>query len=205
MRFYTLDRYAQDYSLDGNFSGQKAADKEYTAHVQTLPPNLRELALLEGTDDGLIVEAHWIHSINELLLVLRYGDLIMGYCDLVLRYKNVTLTPEHERTLARLARAEIRQHSFRFVTGDMMRKRRKQLQYLPYRPDLYRHEVDTVEGSGFEHRFLFHPGYWFAVQCDDLSWERIPRPDRSFVSLPDRFLGGAATFERRGTNRRRAR
>ena len=67
MRFYTLARYIQDYSMDGNFSGQKAAEKEFTAHVQTLPPDLRELALLEGTDDGLIVEAHWIHALSELL------------------------------------------------------------------------------------------------------------------------------------------
>jgi len=52
-------------------------------------------------------------------------------------------------------------------------------------------EVDIVENGLIEHRFLFHPGHWFAVQCPSLEWERIERPDRTLPPMPDRFPGGA--------------
>lgn len=213
MRFYTLQRYEQTYSLDysnqdesaenaddewdfdSDFQAQREAEAEYKEYLQTLngkiSPHLLELADLRGVDDGLIVEVHFIRSLSELVFVLRCGDSIMGYYDLVLRYRGATLTPEHERTLVRLARAEARYKVRSPFTGRMRCGQRKSLNYLQYEPDLYRYELVFHEDSGeWEHGFLFHPGVSFSVRCQSLEWERIERPNRDLPALSDRFPGG---------------
>ncbi len=196
MRFYTPAVYdaTYDYTSDNggdNFAAVRVADAAYTSHIKsTLPPHLLELALLKGVDNGLIVEAHLVRAVDDLTFVLRCGDLIMGYYDLVPRYKGVVLTPEHERTLSRLARTKSR-IGWRGCTGRGERIRRKTLNYVHHSPDMFWQEVDIVESGLIEHRFLFHPGHWFTVGCASLEWERIERPNRELPPMPDRFPGGA--------------
>src|SRR5687768_9470955 len=113
--------------------------------------------MLPGVDDGLVVEVQHQRPQKTLRMVLRCGDLQMGYYDLILTYEGASLTPRDEQTLARVAR----------TTRDHRR----------HECDLAYHEVDVVDmvetsdGGGIEHRFLFHPGVWFAIRCDALHWE----------------------------------
>ena len=104
MRFFTLDwfRDADDYDVF------LPVFERYRRHLEAmrgvLPPEVLELAVLPGVDDGLIVEVHHVRSQGMLLLILRCGDLQMGYYDLVLTYEGAEITLEHEWALARLAR-----------------------------------------------------------------------------------------------------
>ena len=144
MKFYTLAVYQETYFNgcdNDNCKAQGLADTAYQQRIKSLngvlSPRLMELATLPDVDDGRIVEAHFIHALQELIFILRCGDLQMGDFDLVLRYKGVTLTQEHEQTLARLARAKNLRSSRAPDTGCMKRLERKSRNYLYYTPDGY--------------------------------------------------------------------
>jgi hypothetical protein len=166
MRFLTLEVYKS--------GDTRAAFARYTQYLEglrgVLPDHVLELARLPGVDDGLVVEVHHAVSAQVLLLVLRCGDLQMGYYDLVLTYEDATISPGDEWTLAKIARTTkgAWHHSF----------------------DLYYHEVDSAGEDRIEHRMFFHPGVWFGIRCRELRWTKRPRPDRELPSLADRFPGG---------------
>lgn len=195
MKFYTLERYDAWYTYDeeGDIVPLQDADREYTGRIESLrgvlSPDLIELATLEHVDDALIVEAHYSNALKRLTLVLRCGDLQVGYFDLVLTYKDAFLREGDLTTIARLARARSRFNSLAPSTGQMRRLQRKSINYLRYTPDLYRYELDVTEDGLIEHRFLFHPRYWFAIRCKSLEWEKIDNNDRDFPDPPNRFTG----------------
>jgi hypothetical protein len=166
MKFFTLDAYRAWYrELDD--APQKAAYQAYRRHLEAmrevLPADVVALGELQGIDDGLIVEAHHDRSQQLFTLVLRCGDLQLGYYDLVLTYRDAEISPEHERRLAEVAR-----------TGQ----------------DAYYHEVDRAEDGRIEHRWLFHPGLEIDFRCRELQWSRVERPDRELPPLDDRFPAG---------------
>lgn len=103
MRFYTIDVYNAWYR-DSDPDASTAAYNKYLRYLDSikrvLPENLRHLALLRGVDDGLIAEARHDRAAKRVNLILRCGDLQMGYYDLVLEYRDALITPDHEKVLA---------------------------------------------------------------------------------------------------------
>jgi hypothetical protein len=154
-------------------------------HIETLrgflPAAVIDLAELRGVEDGLLVLVTSNRAEGVLTLTLRCGDLVMGYYDLVLQYKDAEMTPADERALAHLARSTV-------SCGD-------------FDADLSRHEVDTTAEGKIEHRLEFHshsqPDIEVAIQCSALQWGKVNRPSRDLPEQPDRFPGGPVTDEGR--------
>lgn len=149
------------------------AFERYSHHLEQLqgilPARVLELATLPGVDDGLVVQVKHDRARALLTLVLRCGDLQMGYYDLRLIYEGASITPADEHTLARLAR------------------RTK----CPYDgPDVAYHELDAAPEGGIEHRLLFHRGYEFSIRCRALRWEQVSLPDRRLPPRRHRFSHG---------------
>ena len=167
----------------------RSAAERYAQHLESLrgvlPANVLALAKLHGIDDGLIVRVQYDREQRHLTLILRCGHLQMGYYDLVLAYEDAFLSPQDEWTLAKIARAAT-------PNG------------WP-RSDVAIHEVDRTKADGIEHRFLFHPGVWFAIRCRALHWKRVRRPNQRVPLLPDRFPGGPAHAPLRRGSRASAR
>lgn len=168
MKFLTKEIYDSWYSNHEDDRPLGAAYKAYQATVRNAsaawPERVRALAELRGVDDGLVVEVHHLRSLNRLILVLRCGHLQMGYYDLVLSYYDAEISPEHELTLARIARSS--------------------------REEVFEQELEVAEDGRIVHRLMFHPGDWFAISCRELDWTSISRPNRELPQLGDRFPGG---------------
>ena len=173
MKYFTIDCYNAWYpGMDGRPLHEACA--HYLSHLHemegVLPAHVLELARLNGTDDGLVVRVQHDHTERVLTLVLRCGDNLMGYYNLVLTYEEASLSAADEWTLAQVART---------TKSDCI-----------HVSDLWLHELDCTKNGEIEHRLLFHPGVWFAIRCRALRWERFNRPDRQLPRLKDRFPGG---------------
>ena len=172
LKYFTLEWYRQE---DKTAEDYRAVFDAYTRRLEsvrdTLSENLLILAKLPGVDDGLIVEARHEREQRRFMLTLRCGNLRMGYYDLVLTYEDAAISQPDAWILARIAR--------------MTNERRGD--------DIANHELDVTPDGRIEHRFLFHPGHWFAIRCRTLQWEKINRPNRELPVLPDRFPDGPVT------------
>jgi len=170
VRFFTLAMYHAD---DPGYRIQEAAYVRYRAHLDalrvTLPERTLDLGVLRGVHDGLMVRVFHDRDAQRLKLVLRCGDLQMGYFDLVVEHYGATISPEHDVVLAWVAR-----------TTKIVR----------WTCDVAYHEIDLTDDGCIAHRFLFHPGVWFEIPCDDLSWGCVPQPDRQLPRFRDRYPGG---------------
>lgn len=144
--------------------------RAYASHLEkmrgVLPDHVLELATLSGVDDGRIEEYSYNKNERTLYLVLLCGDLQMGYYDLIITYKNVEVSPDHEKTLAALAQS-VDEHI-----------------------QLHRFEVDVTQDGRIEHRLEFftsEENIWFVVRCEALNWEKKERPKQRFSPRPARF------------------
>lgn len=174
MRFLTPEVYRSWYDDYESAELLREAFGRCRTHLRALqdelPPHLLQLAFRKGADDALVVQVRHSPSERRLELVLRCGDLQVGYYDLTLTYTSARISAQDLRKLARVAR----------TTRDAWRRRH----------DLYFHEVDLGEHGGFEHRLLFHGPVWVGIRCSRLEWTAISRPDREIPRLTDRFPGG---------------
>lgn len=143
-----------------------------------LPPRVIAIGEEYGTEDGLVVKASRSKDAKDLTLILRCGNLPDGYFDWALTYVDAEITPEDERTLARLARSTM------IAQGD-------------HDSDLTRHELDVTADGRIEHRLEFHvfmrESVEFAIRCSDILWEKTPKPDRKLMRLKERFPSGIPT------------
>ena len=178
MKFFTLETYNAWYHGPDNESHKvlrlkQAEFARYTGYIESLrgqiPDELITLALLRGVDDGLIADAYHDRAERLFTLTLACGDAETGAFDLLLRYEDADISPDDLRLLARLARG-----------------------MLPM-CDLYRHEIELMDGGRIVHRLLFHPGVWVAIECRALTWTKVatfggklPRRGRS-PRIRDRF------------------
>jgi len=175
MRYFTLDWY---HSLHRYEDDAPIPDRtvwpRYRLHLEEmqsfLPADLLALARLPGVDDGLVVFVRHDLARRVLSLTLRAGDRQMGYYDLVLHYEGADISPNHELTLARVARTTVNDRR--------------------HESDVAFHELDMAADGRIEHRILFHPGLWFSIRCAALRWVRLPRPNRRLSKRFDRFPGG---------------
>lgn len=163
MRFFTKDFIEEEKTSDDH----RRLWEEYRKHLHdnrdVLTAPIQELALLPGVDDGLIVSFRHNRDVPSLELILRCGDLIMGYFDLCLEYIGRTITASDEAILQRLA--------------DLHRQN--------IHGDIAYHEVDTTADGAIVHRILFHGNPWsklpsqeVEITCRTLRWQKIPRPNR---------------------------
>lgn len=176
MKFFTLDDYNEG-NLD-EWTRFKQAYDASLAHLQELrarhPSDVWEIADPFLVDDALIAEIQFDRVKRGMKIVLRCGNLQIGYFDLILRYENVEISHESEFVLATVARAT-----------------KTSVEYWGH--DCYRHEIDLTDDGRFDHHFLFHPGLSLTLRCTSLTWERIPRPGRKLPRTRDRFPGGPVT------------
>jgi hypothetical protein len=180
MKFFTPE------ALDDFYEYEPFSTKlqEYREHLlglhDVLSPEVLALAELLGMDDGLVVRVDHNRIRRVLKLILRCGNVQMGYYNLLLVYKGADLSLEHDSALARIARTTIT-------------KRR-------YGCDLAYHKLDASDEGKIEHRMIFcasesyHPfekGYiWFSIRCDDLLWRRESRRTRRLPPIDDRYPDG---------------
>lgn len=172
MRFFTLDAYNNDMF---DFDAAKVVLDRYSRHLQemegVLPDELLALARLDGVDDGLIVSVRRNRRRKTLDLTMRCGNLIIGYYDLEITYSGASLLPDHYRTMNYIVRNQTLEAMGRYLTAG----------------DLAYHEVDRADNGRCEHRLLFHPGRWFAIQFAAIRWRQIPRPNRRIRHRCDRY------------------
>lgn len=181
MRYFTLDVYNHWYEHYDDKALKEVFD-QYTRYLAgmkgVLPDEALALAGLRGVDDGLLHSVQHDRGAEVLRLTMRCGDLRVGYYDLVLLYEGASISSEHDRVLAWVARST--------------RGHRTCSCEVAY------HEVDRADDGRIEHRLLFHPGAWFAIRCDRLRWEQIATPDRRLPRCRDRYPGGPPAADPRG-------
>jgi hypothetical protein len=145
-----------------------------------LPEKVLELAEPSGMENALVVHVAHDRTRRSLRLVLRCGDLQMGYYNLVLTYEDAWLRPEHDVVLAMIARTTKTQRIFEC--------------------DLAYQEVDATEDGHIEHSLIFYGRAcpesasarwpWFSIRCQELKWYREPKRTRRLPPSDDRYLGG---------------
>jgi hypothetical protein len=162
----------------------RKVNEAYRRHLAclrgVLPESVLELAEPSGMENGLIVQVSRDRTRRILRLVLRCGDLQLGYYNLVLTYKGAELTPEHDDVLAMIARSTETQRSFEC--------------------DLAYQEVDANEDGSIMHSLIFYGRAcpesasarwpWFSIRCRELQWHREPKRTRRLPPSQDRYPGG---------------
>jgi len=114
---------------------------------------------------------------KELLVVLRTGDLIQGYCTTQIRYSDIEFTFESQQALEQIARTTTSHRVFKVC--------------LSYE------EIDLARDGKFIHRVIFG-GYptqdgtsdalWFEVICGEVRWTQRKCKSRRLPPLAARFL-----------------
>ena len=162
----------------------RMVNEEYRRHLTSLrgilPEKVLELAEPSGMENALVVHVTHDQTRRSLRLVLRCGDLQMGYYNLVLTYKDAWLKPEHDVVLAIIARTTKTQRIFEC--------------------DLAYQEVGVSEDGSIEHSLIFYGRVcpdstsarwpWFSIRCRELRWHREPKRTRRLPPSEDRYLGG---------------
>ena len=72
-----------------------------------LPVNMELLVTMKGMDDSLLVGVTKNNIHHTLTIILRSGDLSIGYFDLVLEYFDAVISPLDEWKLAYIAKTTI--------------------------------------------------------------------------------------------------
>jgi hypothetical protein len=175
MKFWTLAAYEDWYKFgdDTQLRESKVRYREHLSHLgSALPRRALELAYLQGTGDALVVRVRKDQASSNLLLVLRCGDLKVGYFDLKLQYDAVKLLPAHAAALARIARSTNSRLDFTY--------------------DLAFSEIDLECNGRIEHRFLFHSRtgepIYMTVTCRSLQWRRVKRLSRRIAFCKERYI-----------------
>ncbi len=164
----------------------RKVNEAYRRHLACLrgilPESVLELAEPSGMENGLIVHVSHDRTRRILRLVLRCGDLQMGYYNLMLRYKGAELTPEHDEVLAMIARSTKTQRIFEC--------------------DLAYQEVDASEDGSIVHSLIFYGRAcpesasarwpWFSIRCQEIKWHREAKRTRRLPPSQDRYPGGPA-------------
>ncbi len=156
MRYFTRAWYSGE-STDDAVSRYELRLQEIVAQ---LPPAVRVLALECNLHDALIQKARWNPGGKVLEILLRAGDLQVGYFDLLLRYHQARIRSPATAELARIVED-------------------------PYTEVLY-DEVD-IDGEDATHTWLFWPAGELEVGFVDMQVGRMARNTRDFEAPPERF------------------
>ena len=136
MKYLTRDWYESGHDDDGYF----AYRRYLTSISEHLPAQVLALALSD-LHDALLKDVAHDAPARTLALRLRCGFRRIGYSDLILQYKNVSLTANDGDPAALLADPET------------------QVIY---------HEVDVADDGRFEHRLLLWPRGELTIAFDRL-------------------------------------
>lgn len=167
-----------------NIETLQTVRKQYREHLNQIRSLLSEpvvqLSTLSGLEDALVARVIHDRPMSQLRLVLRCGNLQVGYFNLNLSYKSAFMSPEHDLILAEIARSTRTQTRFGC--------------------DLAFHEIDLTPEGQIIHRLMFnaleydHPNsggwLWFAIQSREIKWRTESKRSRRLPPLHDRYLGG---------------
>ena len=149
----------------------------YNQHMEDLkrllPQEINELADVALLDDGLVLKVDHDRGKKILKLTLRCGNLQIDYYDIVITYNGAKITPKHDRMLAEIAK------STKGFSG--------------YGHDIHFHEFSVAKSGRITHRFLFNPGVQFAISCKSLTWKKVPRKNRKYPKVANRYISGPST------------
>jgi hypothetical protein len=174
MKFFTLKLYnllGESIDGEGGLPEFKAAFAQYQAHINKLSGLLEpDLVLFSEPfliDDALLVSAELSRVLRTLDIVLRCGNLQVGYFDAEIHYGGVHMEPKDEEALTAIAG---------WTTTRLGEA------------DAYAHEIDLTDDALIEHSMLFHPGIELSVSCQRLTWNRTDRPNRELPNLESRLV-----------------
>ena len=141
MKYFTPARHSGDFDDEAS----DRAFEDYQRHLASLLPNLplevQRLATSINIHDGLLWKVAANLEQESLRLVLRCGDLQVGYFDLELEYQQVDFVPELTAALQKLSIVRLEQPS------------------APYPNEALYDEVDQ-EDDFLVHRILFWHEDW---------------------------------------------
>lgn len=176
MKFFTPEFYFAQYNDDQ--ASLEALRKTYDdAHWHILTLSLPEeiLAIADPfyVDDALVASVRQSDDPVGLELVLRRGNLQIGYSDLALKYETPEVDDESLQGLLRVAnnaRSEVRYGM----------------------TDAYCHEIDLDSEGRLVHSILFHsppgePPTIFTVKCSNLKVAERLRSGRSLPPFRRRY------------------
>ncbi len=146
----------------------RACQRHHESLRGRVPEHALALLKLEGTDDGLFVEADYNRAERTLKLVLRCGHLQMGYYDLIVLFHDAELSPRDRRVLRLIAETTQSDGVHEF--------------------DLFRFELDLAPDGALILRLEFFgfnlPDAWVEIRCSALEWHTEPRPNRQLPNIP---------------------
>jgi len=174
MKFFT-----QEVFDAGEHEDFRRLDEEHLQHLEGLqdqiPYYVRTLEKVKTISDGLVVRVGHVRIQKRMKLILRIGDSLYEYVDIIISYFDAEISAEDDLVLATIARTTTRT-DFRF--------------------DLAAHELDFVDGK-IEHRLMFHDNSLgdhdkkvFAIRCRDLKWRFVGRATRLLPDFADRYPNG---------------
>ncbi|MEQ1518921.1 MAG: DUF4085 family protein [Usitatibacteraceae bacterium] len=123
--------------------------------TDSLPEPIRELATVVNLHDGLVQELVVDHQKGSVDILLRCGDLQVGYSDVRLVYSGVPTSALDEAVLQEIA--------------------------TDPESELLYDEVDR-SATGYVHRVLFWPYREVQIDFTALRIARVPKPDRSIAA-----------------------
>ena len=135
-----------------------------------LPVNIELLVTMKGMDDSLLVGVTKDNIHHTLTIILRSGDLSIGYFDLLLEYFDAVISPLDEWKLAYIAKTTIDDGH--------------------HDADLLHHEITKVKSVIFQHTLIFNSGITIIITSTMIKWHKINRPSRQFPRSDERFLHG---------------
>lgn len=159
-------------------------DHAYRTHLEQirsrLPENAYQLAQPSGMEHGLLVKVSHDRVRKRIRLVMRCGDLQVGYYNLIVTYIDAEITPKRDLDLAKIARTtkSCKDFSCSFIYQ----------------------EIDLTASVRIVHRLIFHAypedfpddnGYlWFEITCRRLRWRHEPKQSRRLPPISDRYPDG---------------
>lgn len=160
MKFFKPEVIDQFFEWDSHelFRETNDAYREHLASLEgVLPERILKLSEPWGTKDGLLVRAY--REGSNLHLVLRCGDLQMGYYNLELIYLDAEISSEHAEVIREISRTTKAQRTYQYC--------------------LYVYELDVTPEGRVVHRMIFTEKWaegfpWFAITARDLRWQRVP-------------------------------
>jgi hypothetical protein len=152
MRFFTRD-WANGALPDDDAD---RVPELYAQHIAALrdrlPARVREFVAQVNLHDGLVRDLALDEQARTLHLRIRAGDQQVGYYDADLLYMDVTVNSH---------------------TVGILHKMRRDRRY-----ELLCDELDIDERGHVLHRLMFWPEDEVTIEFRELSWRRIPRPER---------------------------
>lgn len=189
MNYFTPDLYQalNDWdALPDALERLKEANSRYSARLEQIRNSLSsEVSAAAGAwivNDALISKLRQSDNPKELELVLRCGDLQVGYFDLEFSYDSPEISSQDLKSLIKVA-------------SNVRGNRR----YGGWHA--WVQEIDMLKDGRIEHRMFFHNAGIVLVRCRGIHVARIEKSSRRLQPFPNRYRVGRFNLSSRSQKR----